>query len=157
MDSLSGSGRIVNRPTVYDKAKYRRESVELAGLDEVQAEVHTAFFLGWLLDNDLMSSEFVGQCPDLVAQYTAGDKTALDIYSSWDCCLIDDMLSEEGNAFAMFYFDFTNGQYMNDYNDLLVVDLPSEFYVEFNSENYQLMSLQIDRRFKDWKTSQNER
>ena len=143
----------MNQPIVYDKAKYHYESVEQAGLDEIQAEVHTAFFLAWLLDNDLMSSEFLGECPDLIAQYKAGEKTALDVYSWWDCCLIDDMLSDEGNAFAMHYFDFENGRYMNDYIDLLVVDLPSEFHVEFNQANYEVISSQIDRRFKDWKAS----
>ena len=143
----------MNQPIVYDKAKYHYESVEQAGLDEVQAYVHTAFFLAWLLDNDLMSSDFREQSPDLIAQYKAGDKTALDVYSWWDCCLIDDMLSDEGNAFAMHYFDFENGRYMNDYIDLLVIDLPSEFHVEFNQANYEIISSQIDRRFKDWKAS----
>jgi len=145
----------MNQPTVYDKAKYHYESVEKAGLDEAQAGVHTAFFLGWLLDNDLMSSDFASESSELISQYKSGDKTALDLYSWWGGCLIDDMLSDEGNQFAMHYFDFSNGQYMNDYIDLLVVDLPSEFHVEFNRGNREIISLQIDRRFEDWKTSKS--
>ena len=42
---------------VYDKAEYHYETVTTWGLDSVQAEVHTAFFLGWLIDNDLIVGE----------------------------------------------------------------------------------------------------
>lgn len=144
----------MNHPVVYDKAKYHRESVELAGLDEVQAEVHTAFFLGWLIDNDLIADEMREECAELLADYKSRKKTAIDVYGWWDCCLVDDMLSDEGNAFAQAYFDFTNGQYLADYDDLLVEDLPSEFHVPYTWENYEIIRLQIDRRYAEWRESQ---
>jgi hypothetical protein len=144
----------MNNPVVYDKAKYHRESVELAGLDEVQAEVHTAFFLGWLIDNNLISDEMRDECGELLAEYKSRKKTAIDVYGWWDCCLVDDMLSDEGNAFAQAYFDFTNGQYLTDYADLLVQDLPSEFHVPYTWENYEIIRRQIDRRYSDWRQTQ---
>jgi hypothetical protein len=49
----------MSSPIVYDKAKYHHETVTEWGLDSVQTEVHTAFFLGWLLDNDLPSEYHV--------------------------------------------------------------------------------------------------
>jgi hypothetical protein len=143
----------MNDPVVYDKAKYHRESVELAGLDEVQAEVHTAYFLGWLIDNDLLSDEMRNECAELLADYKSRKKTAIDVYGWWDCCLVDDMLSDDGNAFAQFYFDFENGQYLADYADLLVQDLPSEFHVPYTWENYEIIRLQIDRRYAEWRQS----
>lgn len=144
----------MNDPVVYDKAKYHRESVELAGLDEVQAEVHTAYFLGWLIDTDLLSDEMRDECAELIADYKSRKKTAIDVYGWWDCCLVDDMLSDDGNAFAQSYFDFTNGQYLADYADLLVQDLPSEFHVPYTWENYDIIRLQIDRRYAKWRESQ---
>jgi len=145
----------MNNPVVYDKAKYHRESVELAGLDEEQAGVHTAFFLGWLIDNDLVSDEMRDECGELLADYKSRKKTAIDVYGWWDCCLIDDMLSAEGNAFAQAYFDFKNGQYLTDYGELLVRDLPSEFHVPYTWENYEIIRLQIDRRYTDWHKVRN--
>jgi len=102
-------------PVVYDKAKYHLESVQQSGLDNVQSQVHTAFFLGWLIDNSLLSSEMENDSADLLAQYRSGEKTALDVYGWWDGCLIDDMLSDEGNEFAAEYFDFSRGEYIHDY------------------------------------------
>ena len=144
----------MTNPVVYDKAKYHRESVELAGLDEVQAEVHTAFFLGWLIDNDLVSDEMRSECPDLLAEYKLRKKTAIDVYGFWDCCLVDDMLSDDGNAFAQSYFDFARGQYLADYADTLLNELPSEFHVPYTWENYAIIGERIDRRYAEWRKSQ---
>jgi len=140
----------MKQPVVYDKAKYHRESVQLAGLDEVQAEVHTAFFLGWLIDNELVDAEFTEESGDLLRRYRAREVKATDVYGYWDCCLIDDMLSPEGNAFAQHYFDLQSGQYIDDYIRLLASDLPSEFHVANTWENYDVIQKCIDARFADW-------
>lgn len=143
----------MDTPVVYDKAKYHRESVELEGLDEVQAEVHTAFFLGWLIDNDLVSDEMRDESEELLQRYKSREKTAIDVYGWWDCCLVDDMLSPEGNAFAQAYFELQNGQYMNDYIELLVGDLPSEFHVSYTWENYDIIRARINERYAEWRRS----
>jgi hypothetical protein len=135
---------------VYDKAKYHQATVMASDLDAVQTEVHTAFFLGWLLDNGLTSDDFNRDCPELIAQYKAREIDALRVYESWDCCLVDDMLSDTGNAFAQAYFDFDRGQYMADYRELLVRGLPSEFHVPYSWENYEIIRKRIDKRFQEW-------
>jgi hypothetical protein len=138
-------------PHVYDKAKYHYESVEEHGLSEEHAANHTVYFLRWLIENDLMSDEFIEESGDEIAKFRAGKATIHDVYNWWDCCLIDDMLSDEGNAFAMHYFDFETGKYLQDYTKLLQGDLPSEFHVEYNEENYQALKKVIDRRYRAWK------
>src|SRR5947209_3770481 len=95
----------------YDKAKYHFESVEEQGLDQDQAYVHTAFYIRWLLDNAMFSDWFCEESVDLLKAYSNREITALDVYQHWDGCLIDDMLSDEGNAFSQIYFDFANGNY----------------------------------------------
>jgi hypothetical protein len=137
-------------PIVYDKAKYHYETVTKSGLDPVQAEVHTAFFLGWLLDNNLVSDWFTQECAGLIARYKSREADAMEVYEWWDCCLIDDMLSAVGNAFAAHYFDFDRGQYMADYHELLVRDLPSEFHVPYSWANYEIIGKRIDQRFHEW-------
>src|SRR5215813_7477537 len=105
-----GSSRMTS-PHVYDKAKYHVETVEAHGLPEEHASNHTVLFLRWLIEHDLMSKWFVEEIGGDFEQYRAGKKSIYDLYNDWwDGCLVDDMLSEEGNAFAMEYFDFENGE-----------------------------------------------
>src|SRR5262245_40032532 len=101
-------------PHVYDKAKYHLESVEEAGLPESHASNHTVPILRWLIDNGLMSQFFVTESGDDLRRYKLGGLTIHGLYESWDTCLISDMLSDEGNAFAMDYFDFERGKYLQD-------------------------------------------
>ena len=88
----------------YDKAKYHYESVEQQGLSEDHAANHTVFFLRWLIEHDLMSELFISESGAMLQDFREGSATIHEVYQSWDCCLVDDMLSEEGNAFAKSYF-----------------------------------------------------
>jgi hypothetical protein len=147
----------MSSPIVYDKAKYHHETVTEWGLDCVQTEVHTALFLGWLLDNDLMSDFFNEEFPDLAGRYKSREIDALKVYEWWDCALVDDMLSDAGNAFAQAYFDFSRGQYLADYAELLVRDLPSEYHVHYSCENYEVLRKRIDQRYREWQGQPWER
>jgi hypothetical protein len=138
--------------SVYDKAKYHLESVENDGLDEVQAYVHTAFYLRWILEHKLFSQEFFEESKEEIEKFQNRELTALQIYQNWDGCLIDDMLSDEGNAFSQFYFDFEKGQYIHDYG-ILADDLWSIFSLRFNDENYSKIEPLIDRAYQSWKNS----
>jgi hypothetical protein len=73
------------------------------------------------------------------------------LYEWWDNCLVSDMLSTEGDAFARAYFDFDHGQYLADYARVLQRRLPSEFHVLFTDENYKTIGAVIDRRFAAWR------
>ena len=60
-------------PVVYDKAKYHLESVENDGLDEVQAYVHTAFYLRWILENKFFSEEFYEDTKEEIEKFQKGE------------------------------------------------------------------------------------
>lgn len=75
------------------------------------------------------------------------------LYEEWDGCLIDDMLNEEGNAFAQYYFDFEKGQFLNDYTNLFDVADPRTFDVPCTWENYEKLKGVIDNRYNQWKKS----
>jgi hypothetical protein len=135
---------------VYDKAKYHYETVEQHGLTQEHAANHTVFFLRWLMERDLMSKFFVEESRDILEKVRAGRATIYEVYEWWDCCLIDEMLSKEGNRFAMHYFDFDTGKYLQDYAEILQGALPSEFHVDYTEESYQRMKRVIDRRYTEW-------
>lgn len=142
-----------NQCAVYDKAKYHFDSVEKAGLPEEHAYHHTSFFLSWLVRNNLMSDWYESECEEQVADFRIGKSTINQLYEWWDTCLMSDMLSEEGNAFASAYFDFDKGMYLNDYHAYLQKELPSEFHVPYTPENEAIIHAVISRRFEDWKQS----
>lgn len=140
-------------PHVYDKAKFHVESIGELGLPDEHAENHTVFFLRWLIENNLMSDEFMTESVDVLARYREGRASIHDVYRSWDTCLIDDMLSERGNAFAMDYFDFNRGSYLADYSQALQKSLPSELHVAYSEENYRVLRERIDERYRRWSAS----
>jgi len=133
------------QPVVYDKTKYHLETTEEYGLPESHASHHTLYFLRWLIENDMMSDDFTSEAQPL-DEYRKGKRTLLSLYEWWDCCLVDDMLSDEGNAFAQYYFDFENGKYIHDYIGLLQGNLISEFHIEFTDEKYARLKPIIDKR-----------
>lgn len=142
---------MTSKPIVYDKAKYHRDSVEKKGLPEEQAEVHTAFYLGWLIDNDLYSEEFATENREIVDEYKRRKTTAMAIYEWWDCCLVDDMISERGKVFSQYYFDFENGKYTADYMKTFNVNGDNDFFtVEYTWDNYAKIRKVIDNRYNKW-------
>jgi len=147
----------MKNPIVYDKGKYHDETVMNNNLPEERASVHTALFLGWLIENKLYSEKFSLESQELIVAYKEKQKTAVEIYEWWDRCLIDDMLNDEGNQFAQAYFNFETGQYIQDYLALLVKNLPSEFHVPYTWKNQEIMSTQISKRYLMWKKKQNKK
>jgi hypothetical protein len=145
----------MNTPSryVYDKAKYHYESVEEAGLPDEHASNHTVPILRWLIENDLMSNFFLEEGAEPLARYKSGHLSIHGLYNWWDSCLIDDMLSEEGNAFGRHYFAFETGKYIPDYIATLQGRLPSEFHVVYSEGNYAKIRAVIDRRYAEWKAS----
>ena len=138
-------------PHVYDKAKYHHNTVAEHNLPHEHAFHHTAVFLRWLIENRLMSDFFEEEQKEDLNKFRIGKISILEIYSWWDGCLVDDMLSKEGNAFALYYFDFKQGRYIHDYIAALKGSLPTEFHVKYTNENYQIMQKTIDRKDKEWK------
>lgn len=101
----------MDSPIVYDKAKYHSESVETEGLLEGQEFVHTGFYLGLLIENDLLDDFLGGEVSEFKRRGIAGS----EIYPRCDDALVDDMLDAEGNAFSQHFFDFEKGQFVDDY------------------------------------------
>ena len=146
----------MSSPHVYDKAKYHYETIEKFGLAERYAANHTVFFLRWLIERNMMSDLFTQESGDMLRKFRAGEATIHQVYEWWDCCLVDEMLSEEGNAFAMHYFNFDRGSYLNDYASTLQRGLPTQFHVDYTEDSYQKIRQVIDRRYNEWKKPKNK-
>lgn len=104
-----------------------------------------------MIKRNLTSATFERRARRQLRLYKAGKMPIQTLYFEQDSCLISDMLNDEGNAFAMAYFEFPHGQYTHDYVQHLQKDLPSEFHVEYTPENERLFHDVIDKRYKEWK------
>lgn len=141
-------------PYVYDKAKYHHDANDFPESYPIeQAYVHTGLFVAWLAENDLLDiSDPVNR--NLIAQCKRREITGPQQYEKMGECLIDYMLTEEGNLFAQEYFNFSTGAFIPDYRALLVKDLPSDYAVSDSWENYEIIRQRFDERFRDWKAKQ---
>jgi hypothetical protein len=137
-------------PQVYDKAKYHYDGDYPKELSRKQAFVHTGMFVGWLIDHDMIADDFLEETKGFKERKITGAQ----IYEAWDGSLSSQMLTEEGNRFASDYFDIERGKFLNDYDAVLVKDLPSQYYVIDTWENYELIKQKIDQRFNTWKKRQ---
>ncbi len=137
---------------VYDKAEYHYDGEYPENLPEEQAFVHTGMFLGWILDNDLHSVDFWQDSAGYIASFKAREMTGAQVYEyACDGVLLDEELSEDGNAFAHDYFDFGREQYLKDYDELLARGLPSIYHVEDTWNNYEKIARRISSRYREWK------
>jgi hypothetical protein len=137
----------IQGPAVYDKAEYHYDGDFPKGLPRKQAFVHTGMFVGWLIEHDMIAEGFLEETQGLKERKVSGAR----VYKAWDGCLNSDMLTEEGRQFASDYFDFEHGQFLDDYEALLVKDLPSLYHVADTWENYNLIKSKIDERYDVWK------
>lgn len=137
-------------PFIYDKAQYHLGEVRRAGLPDTQAYVHTAFYLRWIIENKLYSNDFREESEGDLERFERREITALDLYREWDGVFVDDMLSDDGNAFSRYYFDLEKADYIKDYSSILARGLPSIFHIEFNGMNYAKLKPRINRIYKKW-------
>ncbi len=141
---------------VYDKAKYHYGGDYPKDLSPKQAFVHTGLFLGWLIDNNLYNQNFIDE--KSVIKFKNREVTGPELFETeLDGTLIEESLSEEGNKFAQYYFNFENGKYLKDYSELLSAKLPTMYHVKDTWNNYEKLSKKIDQRYADWKNKKNKK
>jgi hypothetical protein len=137
-------------PHVYDKAKYHYGTDCPTSLPEEKSFIPTGMFYGWLVEHRMVRVEFDPQTEVFMSRKMTGPK----LYEAGDGCLIDEMLTDEGNRFTKDYFDLDKGKYLGDYQELLAKGLPTPYHVADTWENYDIIKKRIDERYATWKQRQ---
>lgn len=151
--TMSTKPSIDEEPYAYDKAKYHFGADDFPpSFSIAQAYVHTGVFVGWLADMDFLH-ESSPDVADAIAQFKRRELTGPQLYEWLGGCLIDYMITPRGNHFARDYFELSTGVFIEDYRDLLVRDLGSEYAVKDTWENYDLIKCRIDERYAAWTES----
>ncbi len=134
---------------IYDRAKHHFLGNFPSILPIEQAYVHIGMFLGWMLEKGLYSEIFEDEEAHQVIRFIKREITCSILSAIWDGYLGEELFSEEGNAFSVYYYQ--SGLYRKDYQDILATDLPSMYHVEDSWENYDKLAERIESRYQDWK------
>lgn len=136
---------------VFDKAKYHFETIDNLNLDDNQAYVHSGFFFSWLINKDLHSDFLIEESESQIKKLKERKISATEIYEDWDGVLIGELLNKIGYNFAIEYFDFETGDFVNDYIKTFNCKDPKFFTVENTWNNYDKLAKVLDKRFLKWK------
>lgn len=141
-------------PHVYDKADDHIHTLQGEGADPdqavVQSALHTAYFLGWLVTRGLLRSD--DESRGVVDEFRARGITAVELYEHFGARLSEDMLTDQGNAFARSYYRLDSPNYLDDYQDTLAAGLPSVYQVLYTWENQERIGIILDQRYAQWLT-----
>ncbi len=140
-------------PIAYDKAKWHYDGDFPADLPPRQGFVHTGLYLAWLAERGLISDWLLSEGANEVAATIERIESPIFLYERWDGCLIDDMLSDEGNAFSQAYFAFATGEFLKDYNETFSDCGPSPYHAPPTWESYDRLKPVLDRRLREWRAS----
>jgi len=136
----------------YDDASWHSESDNFPNdLLSAAAFTHTGLYLAWAVLADLASEELQDDFEEGLAKLRSRSTSPCQLYRAMDGKLTDDDLSDEGNAFTKFYFDFEAGQYLKDYEEVLCEGLPTTYHVADSWENYERLKPVLDTRLAEWR------
>lgn len=135
---------------VYDKAKWHDEEVQDLNLDEFQAFIHGGMYLGWIIDNGMLSPDFEKECEEEIGRFLKREITGPELNSLLDGWLYSDMFNEEANMFSRYYYDGDKLRYYYDYGRAVALELPSLYHVSDTWENYEKVKAIIEKRFRKW-------
>ncbi|MGD8912335.1 MAG: hypothetical protein PVJ68_06280 [Candidatus Thiodiazotropha sp.] len=136
----------------YDDASWHYGGDFQSDLPNNAGATHTGMYVAWALLNDLAGDFFTEDSPEDLLQLQKRETTPGAFFISMcDGKFTDDDVNDEGNSFTEYYFDFENGRYLDDYEEILCKELPSLYHVKDSWENFDKISPIIAKRYKEWK------
>ena len=151
-----------------DDAAWHLESIEEKGLDidPVNAYNHMAIYLRWCMERGLMGEDFLEEHGDIVEQLKSNPEgTDLRAFIREELlgCLYSALFSQQGAAFAHYYYGENDSPYYpSDIDDYALRYFGPQRYhsdefrqeaylfIPFDEDYYQAMAEIIDERFANW-------
>jgi len=120
--------------------------------DEAGA-THIGMFVVWALLSGLAGDIHVRDFPDTIPNLRSHSLTPGKFFLEMcDGKFTDEDLTEEGNAFALAYFDFEKGSYLRDYEATLGKNVTTLYHVEDTWTNFDRLKIVLEQRFIEWKS-----
>jgi hypothetical protein len=144
----------------YDKADWHSGGDFPEELPAENGGTHIGMFLAWAITRNLEGEFRRDESEAELAAVRERAMTGRDfLFRACDGKFWDEDLSDEGNAFAEFYYGTggSAGPYFDDYRDILERDVQGTYYVEDTWENFDKLAAVIDRRYTEWKAGPPKR
>ncbi len=132
----------------YDDASWHYEGEFPEELPESAGATHIGMFFAWLANHGMTSDMIAGDIEPLITRQTSPATFVMEVL---DEKLLDDFLSEEGNAFCAAYYDLQGGKFVSDYLGSFSKADADIYSVEDSWESYDLLAPVIDKRYQEWK------
>ena len=132
----------------YDDAEYYFLNFETDALPNEAAATHIGMYVAWLMTHALVSESLEEAIDEIKARQVTGAEIVVD---ACDCKLLEDDLSEEGNAFTAWYYE---DKYISDYCRVFEISGDSAdalCSVEDSWENFDRIAPVLDQRYAEWK------
>lgn len=130
----------------YDDASWHYGGEYPAGLPRKNGATHIGMFLAWNIERALVSRDHEENSAKQLARVRARKMTGADfVMKVCDEKLTDDDLSDEGNRFAVAYFE---KKYLADYATVFGDDADSLYAIADTWANYDRLKPVLDRRYE---------
>jgi hypothetical protein len=139
----------------YDRADFDY-STEAQPLPKGHAATHIGMFLAWAVLNGFGGDYHRERSAEHLAKLCRREITGRQFFEA--ACnerFSEKDLSEQGNAFAQYYYADETGKrglYFADYRKTLAAGVPSFWHVADTWDNYEKIAVVISRRFEEWKS-----
>lgn len=138
----------------YDDASWHSDGDFPADLPPEAGATHIGMYLAWLLLRGMAGEELLDDMQEELGSLTRRAMTPGQFLLVCDGKFVDEMINDEANAFTAEYYDMDNGQYLDDYEDLLGEDVPDLYHVADTWENFDRLAPVIAQRFGTWQAKQ---
>ena len=138
----------------YDRADWHYGGDFPEGLAPENGGTHIGMFLAWAIINGLEGDLHREESQDALQAVRERRMTGRDfLFQECDEKFWDEDLSDEGNAFASWYYqgEDDGSPYLADYEQILGGEVATLYHVEDTWENFDKLAPTIDQRFQEWR------
>ena len=132
----------------YDQAKDHFSAPSYPGLPIEDAFLHIGMFLGWAIENDMMSELFEDESGIQMIRFQQRTTTSTILSETRDGYLGSEQFEDEYHEYLSLYY--LSGQYITDYKNIFS-EFSTIYHVEDTWDNYYRMEKVLSARFKSWK------
>lgn len=125
------------------------------GLPNENGGTHIGFYLTWVIQHNLVGEFHQEESGEELALIHARKLDGREfLISMCDEKFTDEDVNSEGYAFTEYYYEAENNGFFDDYERVLMGDLPSIYHVENSWENYDKIAPVITQAYEKWKKTQ---
>jgi len=144
---------VSGRPFVFDKGAWHLTTVKELELDRRQAWVHIGHVFAWLVRRSMVQQWLRDAEAQRFADFDAGHITGRQLLQAVGGALVDDMLTDEGLAFALHYLDPRFGTFIEDYRSYVVGERPSDYHVPDDEPSAARVAAILDAQLEAWRAA----